>query len=420
MPLVSKSEAARLVGVTRQTIHRKIKTGELSATGSEVDTSELIRVFGAISDGTQPVTPTLQPDSAVQTTLQARVDGLESQLAVTREQLADTSKDRDEWREIAKEATSNVKLITNQAAAPNNDNIAIFIAGAFALGLLTTAIYFMVLRNDVTPSDAASLTEPLPEVSYEELIPPPAQVPREVCSIYNINPFSRFDGDDGECSIGYINNKLEDRIRLQNKFPDAEHMRVSPAEELASRCLNDGLLGDEWIAEKCPEAILELADMYDVELHPNELSGKPDLDAYGTAVFRSTLDRLQNERKAAEQGADVTSLEQLSEDAGIDFSNLVAVPVEETEQGADVTGSVTPELQADTAGLVTDPELLKRLRYLRAKKLKTIWTIGMNERPESTISLEQLAEDNRIDLGLLQSIDITDKDIGDYWDSFDP
>jgi hypothetical protein len=57
--------------------------------------------------------------------------------------------------------------------------------------------------------------------------------------------------------------------------------------------------------------------MYDVELHPNEQSGKPDLDAYGTAVFRSTLDRLQNERKAA-------------------------------EQGADVTGSVTPELQADT------------------------------------------------------------------------
>ena len=276
MPLVSKSEAARLVGVTRQTIHRKIKAGELSATGSEVDTSELIRVFGAISDGTQPVTPTLQPDSAVQTKLQARVDGLESQLAVTREQLADTSKDRDEWRDIAKEATSNVKLITNQGSAPkSNDNMMIFVAVAFVVGI---GVAYMMLRNDVTPSDAMPLPEPLPEVSYEEFIPPPAQVPREVCSIYNINPFSRFDGDDGECSIGYINNKLEDRIRLQNKFPDAEHMRVSPAEALASRCLNDGLRGDEWIAENCPQAILELADMYDVELHPNELSGKPDLD----------------------------------------------------------------------------------------------------------------------------------------------
>ena len=35
------------------------------------------------------------------------------------------------------------------------------------------------------------------------------------------------------------------------------------------------------------------------------------------------------------------------DDAGIDFSNLVAVPVEEAEQGADVTDSVTPELQHD-------------------------------------------------------------------------
>ena len=212
MPLVSKSEAARLVGVTRQTIHRKIKTGELSATGSEIDTSELIRVFGAISDGTQPVTPMSQPDSAVQTTLQARVDGLESQLAVTREQLADTSKDRDEWREIAKEATSNVKLITNQGSAPkNNDNIAIFVAGAFALGLLITAMYFMTQQNQPVTITPEPVTETQP---------------------------------------------------------------------------------------KTPEPI--------------------------------------------------TSLEQLSEDAGIDFSNLVAVPAEEAEQGADITGSVTPELQADT------------------------------------------------------------------------
>jgi len=158
MPLVSKSEAARLVGVTRQTIHRKIKTGELSATGSEVDTSELIRVFGAISDGTQPVTPMSQPDSAVQTTLQARVDGLESQLAVTREQLADTSKDRDEWREVAKEATSNVKLITNQgSAAKSNDNMMIFIAVAFVVGI---GVAHMMLRNDATPNDAMPLPEP--------------------------------------------------------------------------------------------------------------------------------------------------------------------------------------------------------------------------------------------------------------------
>ncbi len=176
MALVSKSEAARLVGVTRQTIHRKIKSGELSATGNEIDTSELIRVFGAISDGTQPVTSTLQPDAAVQATLQARVDGLESQLAVTREQLADTARDRDEWREIAKEATSNVKLITNQESAPkNNDNIAIFVAGAFALGLLVTAMYFMTQQGEPVTITPEPVTEtqpktPKPITSFEQFV----------------------------------------------------------------------------------------------------------------------------------------------------------------------------------------------------------------------------------------------------------
>ena len=290
MALVSKSEAARLVGVTRQTIHRKIKSGELSATGNEIDTSELIRVFGAISDGTQPVTSTLQPDAAVQATLQARVDGLESQLAVTREQLADTARDRDEWREIAKEATSNVKLITNQESAPkNNDNIAIFVAGAFALGLLVTAMYFMTQQNQSVTITPEPVTETKP---------------------------------------------------------------------------------------KTPEPI--------------------------------------------------TSLEQLSEDAGIDFSNLVAVPVEESEQPDGIDFSqleAVAKEQAEkgaevTAGLVTDPELIERLRYLHAKKVKTMWTIGMQGNfAENLKSLEQVAEEKDIDLSLLQSIDITDEDIADYLDS---
>ena len=43
MLLVSKSEAARLADITRQTIHRKIKSGDLSAPGEQVNTSELLR-----------------------------------------------------------------------------------------------------------------------------------------------------------------------------------------------------------------------------------------------------------------------------------------------------------------------------------------------------------------------------------------
>ena len=295
MPLVSKSEAARLAGVTRQTIHRKIKSGDLSASGGQIDTSELLRVFGTLQrpldindkdSGNKPWTTA--PDPAVE--VLARVDALETQLAVTREQLADTARDRDEWREIAKEATSNVKLITNQGSAPkNNDNIAIFVAGAFALGLLVTAMYFMTQQSEpvtITP-------EPVTET--------------------------------------------------QPKTP------------------------------------------------------KP-----------------------------ITSLEQLVEETGIDFNDLVAVPVEESKQPDGIDFSqleAVAKEQAEkgaevTAGLVTDPELIERLRYLHAKKVKTMWTIGMQGNfAENLKSLEQVAEEKDIDLSLLQSIDITDEDIADYLDS---
>ena len=51
MARVSISEAARLTGKSRTTLHRLIKTGELSTCSGErnakmVDTSELLRVFG--------------------------------------------------------------------------------------------------------------------------------------------------------------------------------------------------------------------------------------------------------------------------------------------------------------------------------------------------------------------------------------
>ncbi|MEX9855973.1 DNA-binding protein, partial [Proteus mirabilis] len=54
MALVSVTEAARLTGKNRATIHRYIKQGKLSqisdATNTKkVDTSELIRVFGSLT-----------------------------------------------------------------------------------------------------------------------------------------------------------------------------------------------------------------------------------------------------------------------------------------------------------------------------------------------------------------------------------
>lgn len=54
MALVSVSEAARLAGKSRTTLHRLIKTGELSTCKGErnkrlIDTSELLRVFSQLS-----------------------------------------------------------------------------------------------------------------------------------------------------------------------------------------------------------------------------------------------------------------------------------------------------------------------------------------------------------------------------------
>lgn len=54
MAKISISEAARLTGKSRTTLHRLIKTGELSTCHGErnarmLDTSELLRVFGSLA-----------------------------------------------------------------------------------------------------------------------------------------------------------------------------------------------------------------------------------------------------------------------------------------------------------------------------------------------------------------------------------
>lgn len=54
----SVTEAAKLAGVTRRTIYRHLKSGKLSATvtdgdNTEIETSELLRVYGALSQPEQ-------------------------------------------------------------------------------------------------------------------------------------------------------------------------------------------------------------------------------------------------------------------------------------------------------------------------------------------------------------------------------
>lgn len=83
MAIVSISEAARLTASSRSTIQRKIKKGDLSKTAQAdgspgVDTSELVRVFGAVTQqrGSSAIHHETPPDT---TALQARIAALEAE-----------------------------------------------------------------------------------------------------------------------------------------------------------------------------------------------------------------------------------------------------------------------------------------------------------------------------------------------------
>jgi hypothetical protein len=116
--LVSKSKAAKLAGVSRTTIHRYAKAGTLSMTGEQVDTSELIRVFGQISE--QGSTP--EQVQATGHDVTGGVQGvLQGQVGLLEAQVRDLRQDRDHWREqsdrladmLAAEQ-ANYKLLTHQ------------------------------------------------------------------------------------------------------------------------------------------------------------------------------------------------------------------------------------------------------------------------------------------------------------------
>ena len=81
MAKVSKSQAARMAGVSRPTIDKKIKSGGLSCEKKEdgtveIDVSELERVFGKLvaPDAVKPARKDLQSDtSQVAAILQSQI-----------------------------------------------------------------------------------------------------------------------------------------------------------------------------------------------------------------------------------------------------------------------------------------------------------------------------------------------------------
>jgi len=89
MAKISISEAARLTGKSRTTLHRLIKTGELSTCSGErnakmLDTSELLRVFGPFSGAPseqvteQRITATLVESEQVIAPLKQEIEHLKA------------------------------------------------------------------------------------------------------------------------------------------------------------------------------------------------------------------------------------------------------------------------------------------------------------------------------------------------------
>lgn len=102
MPELSLSQAAKLLGKSKSTINRAIKTGKISATRHDdgsysIDPAELSRAFdmepleGAKRRDAEPDEPRLIE----------RIEALEAMLSREREISADLKEDRDRWRQQA-------------------------------------------------------------------------------------------------------------------------------------------------------------------------------------------------------------------------------------------------------------------------------------------------------------------------------
>lgn len=115
----SISEASKLTGKARSTLHRHIKEGKLSK-GQDVDgqpvidTAELVRVYGPLqgrnSSATDPIGQyaTLERD----TPLQAKIDAMkDAQIDQLRADLDDARKERDDWKVQAQRLSG---LLTDQ------------------------------------------------------------------------------------------------------------------------------------------------------------------------------------------------------------------------------------------------------------------------------------------------------------------
>ena len=125
----SISEASKITGKARSTLHRHLKSGKLSkeidADGQPViDTAELVRVYGLLhgkdSSATVPIGQQATPQS--DSLLQAKIEAMmEAQIEQLRADLDDARKERDDWKAQAQRLSgllSDQRPIATTAPAP--------------------------------------------------------------------------------------------------------------------------------------------------------------------------------------------------------------------------------------------------------------------------------------------------------------
>jgi hypothetical protein len=112
---LSPSEAAKHVGLTKQSVIKAIRSGRLSAVkdsngGWSIEPVELFRVWPAVNQDRGRVTP--EVDAGLPPENNEVVAALKGQIELLRSQLDDVRVDRNHWRQIAERS-----LLTDQRSA---------------------------------------------------------------------------------------------------------------------------------------------------------------------------------------------------------------------------------------------------------------------------------------------------------------
>jgi hypothetical protein len=150
MALVSKAKAAKLAGVSRTTIHRYVTDGKLSMTGDQIDTSELMRVFGSLTAPKSEQGAGHVQDSNTGHHVTPEVQGvLHHQISMLESQVNDLRHDRDNWRtkadelvELLRNEQENTKLLTHQSPGTNKaESFAVVLVAGLAVVIVGVLVW---------------------------------------------------------------------------------------------------------------------------------------------------------------------------------------------------------------------------------------------------------------------------------------